>query len=115
LKTKNAIFVGRITRKAVFEIYKTVDALLFLSSNESLGMPILEAIKCNIPIICPYAEYTKYLDPENCFFFELENPASLKAAIDAAERKLMNGWWPNWKFDFDSDIFSSVPLCEIFS
>ena len=67
-----------MSREAVFERYKNVDALLFLSSNESLGMPILEAISCNLPIICPYAEYTKGLNDENCFFFDLRDPSTLQ-------------------------------------
>ena len=55
----SVVFLGQMSREEVFQRYKTVDALLFLSSNESLGMPILEAIGCNLPIICPYAEYGK--------------------------------------------------------
>jgi hypothetical protein len=113
VNTKNVNFIGRVSREKVFDIYKTVDALLFLSSNESLGMPILEAIKCNIPIICPYAEYTKYLKSENCFFFDIEDPISLELAIASAKRKLMAGWWSTWDFELDSDNSTSVPLDEI--
>ena len=88
-----------MSREEVFQRYKTVDALLlFLSSNESLGMPILEAISCNLPIICPYAEYTKGFSDENCFFFELNDPSSLELAIETAKYKILNGWWPQWSF-----------------
>lgn len=110
ISTKNVNFIGRVSRDRIFEIYKTIDALLFLSSNESLGMPILEAIKCNIPIICPYAEYTKYLKSDNCFFFNIEDPISLELAIASAKRKLMAGWWSNWNFEFDLDSDESRPL-----
>ena len=110
VNTKNVNFIGRVSREKVFDIYKTVDALLFLSSNESLGLPILEAIKCNIPIICPYAEYTKYLKSENCFFFDIEDPISLELAIASAKRKLMAGWLSNWNFEFDLDSDESRPL-----
>ena len=76
-------------------------------------MPILEAIKCNIPIICPYAEYTKYLKSENCFFFEIEEPSSLELAIASAKSKLVAGWWPCWDFELDSENSTSMPLDEI--
>ena len=91
--------IGRTSREMIFECYKEVDGLLFLSSNESLGMPILEAIKCNLPIICPYAEYTKELSAENCFFFELDRPDTLEKAFVELRDKLLSGWWPNWNFD----------------
>ena len=76
-----------------------MDALLFLSSNESLGLPIIEAIKCNLPIICPRAEYTGHLNANNCFFFEIDDPSSLERAIFRASEKISAGWWPNWSFD----------------
>ncbi|MDB4110568.1 glycosyltransferase [Amylibacter sp.] len=92
-------FKGMITRDEVYELYQEVDALLFLSRNESLGLPILEAIKCNLPIICPYAEYTKELPSGNCFYFDLEDPHSLEDAISALREKIHEGWWPNWNFN----------------
>jgi hypothetical protein len=91
--------IGRISRDEVFELYKEVDALLFLSSNESLGMPILEAIKCNIPIICPRVEYSRKLSSDNCFFFEINDPKSLEDAISLLREKLNSGWWPKWSVD----------------
>ena len=113
-KTENKIHcIGRVSREEIFELYKRVDALLFLSSNESLGMPILEAVKCNIPIICPHAEYTKELSPENCFFFDLEDPLSLINAMELAREKILDGWWPNW--DFGAVVFdiNSVAIQDI--
>ena len=91
--------IGQVSREKIFECYENVDGLLFLSSNESLGMPIMEAIKCNLPIVCPYAEYTKELSSENCFFFDLDCPGSLEKALAELRDKLLSGWWPNWNFD----------------
>ena len=105
--------IGRVTRDEIFAMYRRVDALLFLSSNESLGMPILEAVKCNLPIICPYAEYTKELGSENCFFFDIQNPSSLVSAIDLAKRKILEGWWPDWDFDAVATSAKSVALEDI--
>ncbi len=91
--------IGQVSRETIYEFYEKADALLFLSSNESLGMPILEAIKCNLPIVCPHAEYTKELPSENCFFFDLDRPDTLAKALVALRRRLLSGWWPNWNFD----------------
>ena len=112
--TKSEIYcIGRVSRDEVFEIYKSVDALLFLSSNESLGMPILEAVKCNIPIICPYAEYTHHLGSSNCFFFHIDDPSSLERAIQLASSKLLEGWWPDWHFEVVATNINSVGLEEV--
>ena len=99
--------IGRVTREEIYELYKKVDALLFLSSNESLGMPIIEAVKCNLPVICPRAEYTKELGSDNCFFFDIDDPSSLEQAIYLAQKKISSGWWPRWEFN---KIFNS-PNC----
>ena len=109
----SVIFLGRMSREAVFERYKNVDALLFLSSNESLGMPILEAISCNLPIICPYAEYTKGLNDENCFFFDLRDPSTLQLAIQTAKSKILNGWWPQWSFSESFKDERGLPIEKI--
>lgn len=90
--------IGPVSRAKVYEYYETVDGLLFLSSNESLGMPILEAIKCNLPIVCPYAEYTRELTTHNCLFFDLDRPKSLEEALFELKNKLRSGWWPSWQF-----------------
>jgi len=109
------IFLGDISRNEVFSLYRKVDALLFLSANESLGLPLLEAVKCNLPIVCPYAEYSKDLNSENCFYFDLEDPISLITAIESMKIKILNGWWPNWHFNSvyknsDSDSLEDIIL-----
>ena len=91
-------FIGRVSREHIYELYKEVDALLFLSSYESLGLPIFEAIKCNLPIICPREEYTRNLHSENCFLFDINNPNSLEEAISRVFDRLTLGWWPDWSF-----------------
>ena len=92
-------YVGTLTQAQIYSYYSFCDALLFLSKSESLGIPLLEAIKCNLPIVCPRSDYTKWLDPDNCFFFEHEDPQSLLTALEKLYEKLNSGWWPNWDFD----------------
>tara|TARA_Y100000741_G_scaffold187299_1_gene142457 strand:- start:27 stop:1076 length:1050 start_codon:yes stop_codon:yes gene_type:complete len=107
---KNIKFLGSISREEVYNIYKSADALLFLSSEESFGLPIAEAVKCNIPIICPIADYTKFLSSQNCFYFKLSDPISLIDAIDRLENKLKNNWWSNWDFNvvYSNDEFLTI-------
>lgn len=91
--------IGTLSQDQIYSYYSFCDALLFLSKSESLGIPLLEAIKCNLPIVCPRSDYTKWLEPDNCFFFDLEDPASFLVALETLSEKLASGWWPNWDFD----------------
>lgn len=102
--------IGQVSREKIFEFYENIDGLLFLSSNESLGMPILEAIKCNLPIVCPYAEYTKELSADDCFFFDLDRPDTLEKALTELRDKLQSGWWPNWNFEDEFSSFQNFPI-----
>tara|TARA_B100000780_G_C20913237_1_gene363656 strand:- start:233 stop:697 length:465 start_codon:yes stop_codon:yes gene_type:complete len=91
--------IGKVSRAEIFEIYKDTDALLFLSSCESLGLPLLEAIKCNIPILCPNRDYSFNFPSENCIFFDINDPISIQISINKLRLRLASGWWPNWNFD----------------
>ena len=107
---KNIKFLGSISREEVYNIYKKTDALLFLSSEESFGLPLAEAVKCNLPIICPYADYTEFLSSQNCFYFKLSDPTSLIDAMNRLENKLKNNWWSNWDFNV---VYSNDQLLTI--
>ncbi len=106
----NIKFLGSISREEVYNIYKRTDALLFLSSEESFGLPLAEAVKCNLPIICPYEDYTEFLSSQNCFYFKLSDPTSLIDAMNRLENKLKNNWWSNWNFNvvYSNDQFLTI-------
>ena len=99
VESSRVTYLGALTQDEIYNHYAICDGLLFLSKSESLGIPLLEAVKCNLPIVCPYSEYTKWLEGKNCFFFDLDDPESFLASLQALEEKLKNGWWPNWDFD----------------
>ena len=98
-KNRSVSFIGEVSRERIYDIYKEIDAMIFLSSEESLGLPILEAMKSNLPIICPNADYTKDLNSDNCFFFNIDDPETLEEAIKLASVKISEGWWPDWNFE----------------
>lgn len=69
----NIIFMGHMDRNDVLKMIKSSDALLFLSSFESLGIPIIEATSFSLPIIAPKLNYCEELIGANAYYFELEN------------------------------------------
>ena len=50
----NIIFyiICQIKREEISNIYKVSDAVLFPSIYEGFGLPLLEAIKSGVPIVC---------------------------------------------------------------
>ena len=62
-------FLNEISKEEVLENLSIADALLFTSKYETLGLPLLEAIDYNIPIIAPYLDYSIEILSESCCYF----------------------------------------------
>lgn len=48
----DVIFTGHLTRKELMHAYSGADALIFPSYFEGFGIPLIEAMKCECPVIC---------------------------------------------------------------
>jgi glycosyltransferase involved in cell wall biosynthesis len=88
--------VGRLASEEVVRAYASADALLFLSLTESFGFPLAEAMWIGLPIICPDLPYSRFLCGADAIYFDPYDVRSLHAAIIELDRRLTNGWWPNW-------------------
>lgn len=53
------IFQGKISHDRLLEIYKSSKGLLFPSTIETLGLPLIEAAKLGLPIIASDMDYAK--------------------------------------------------------
>lgn len=111
--SRNVRCLGSIPFHEVECFYKDIDCLLFLSSFESLGMPLYECIQRNIPIICPDLEYTKNFRSENCIYFNINNIETLIKGIEYLVVRLEDGWWPSWPDLKEFDSLDSVDLLSI--
>lgn len=96
IESKQIVHIGRQSAEEVFDLYKTVDGLLFLSLEESLGLPLLEAVGCNLPIICANADYSESLCAENTFWFDARDPDAISTVLHAFTQKIEEGWWSEW-------------------
>lgn len=81
--------VGSISHKMVLDYLENVDAMLFLSKVESLGMPLLEAVQCGLPIIAPDLPYVKYAI-NGYYDFDCNSLPSLLKSIDRLRLDLAN-------------------------
>lgn len=69
LNNPSFIFLGNQRNESMKSLYEAVDGLLFLSLEESLGMPLVEAVEYNLPVIAPNLPYADAAI-ENFYSFE---------------------------------------------
>lgn len=90
--------VGFLNTDKMIEAYSDVDALLFLSKDESYGLPLIEAMYVGLPIVCPDLPYARTLCGEGAIYFNSDQPESLRIVLIALKAKLESGWWPDWQY-----------------
>jgi len=68
--------MGRISREQVIKLYSQSRALVFPSFTETFGLPVVEAVQCNLPVLISDRPYAYDL-LENPIVFDPENPESI--------------------------------------
>jgi len=89
--------IGFLNPQKMIETYAEVDALLFLSKDESYGFPLIEAMFVGLPIVCSDLPYARTLCGDDAIYFHPDRPDSLLQALMTLKSRLDNGWWPNWQ------------------
>ncbi len=81
LKVEN---VGSLSHGQVMQLYGQVDALIYPSTFESFGLPLIEARQAGLPVLASELDYVRdVLDPEQSF-----NPESAISIARAVKRFL---------------------------
>ncbi|MCI1593394.1 MAG: glycosyltransferase [Heyndrickxia oleronia] len=75
---KDINYVSRVEYESMFNIYKAVDALIFPSLNETLGLPLIEAKQANLPRLVSDLPYAREICGETARYF---NPFSIEDMI----------------------------------
>lgn len=88
---------GFLSPQEMVDAYSKVDALLFLSKEESYGFPLVEAMFVGLPIVCPDLPYAHTLCGEEAIYFDPDSSQSLLVALQTLQTRLQEGWWPNWE------------------
>lgn len=88
--------VGEIGLDQIVELYQSNDALLFLSLAESYGLPLLEALWLDMPIVCPNLPYARDILGDNSYYFS----AGRREELPLSVRRLRNDLENNKKIDW---------------
>lgn len=79
--------LGRISREDVYAWFNGSDAMLFTSERETLGLPLLEAMEFDLPVIAPRLPYSEELLGEAGCYFDEFTPESVADAITRCQKK----------------------------
>jgi hypothetical protein len=76
--------------------YGEADALVYLSTTESYGLPLVEAMHIGLPIVAPDLPYVRTLCGDQAIYFDVTSIESLRLALVELQRRLAMRWWPDW-------------------
>jgi glycosyltransferase involved in cell wall biosynthesis len=93
---------GFLQPARMIDLYRHTDALLFMSTDESYGFPLIEAMFVGLPIVCPDLPYARTLCGDGAIYFDPRSIDALKAAVSTLQSRLRGGWWPDWTLQLAS-------------
>lgn len=74
-------FLGKVPYESIYTLYKNIDAVIFPSLTETLGLPLLEAQLNSIPVIASDLPYAREMCGDNCIYFDPRNAKSIAEGI----------------------------------
>lgn len=96
--------LGPLSKHEVYNKYLEVDVLIFPSLLESYGLPLIEAMKMNLYVVCADLPYAKWLCGEQAKYFDPSDPESLRNALEQTLLEKFKNIKPNW-----NDALSKIP------
>jgi glycosyltransferase involved in cell wall biosynthesis len=71
---------GALSHSEVLSLYNSIDALIYPSTFESFGLPLIEARQAGLRVLAPEMDYVRdVLDPEQTF--DPQSPVSIARAV----------------------------------
>lgn len=83
-KSNKIIFTGKITDYDLYAYYKNAKMLIMPSLYEGFGLPIIEAMKFDIPIACSDLEVFHEIGNDQLFYFDPNDESAIKTAMQKA-------------------------------
>ena len=84
------ICIPNIPREEMYHLYNKVDAMIYPSKNESLGLPLLEAVQFSLPVLASNAPYVKNLI-RNATTFDPNDYISVHQVLEKAYESYQQG------------------------
>ncbi|HPO03454.1 MAG TPA: glycosyltransferase family 1 protein [Treponemataceae bacterium] len=85
--SSDILLTGYFPHQNLPELYSAADACIFPSSAEGVGMPVLEAMACSIPVACARSGALPEIAGDCALYFDHTNPEEIAACIEQLVRK----------------------------
>jgi glycosyltransferase involved in cell wall biosynthesis len=76
------LLTGYFPHQNLPELYSAADACIFPSSIEGVGLPVLEAMACGIPVACARAGALPEMAGDSVVYFDQNSPDEIASAIE---------------------------------
>lgn len=81
--TESVKFIGKVDYSLMYSLYKSMNALIFPSLTETLGLPLLESDVLSLPKIVSDRDYAREICGENAYYFNPLSIESMKSILDS--------------------------------
>jgi len=85
--------LGYVTQERLHELMATAKCLVFPSTYEGFGMPVIEALQAGTPVACSNTTSLPEVGGQAAEYFDPNDPAQI---ADAVERAIHNRHKPGW-------------------
>ncbi len=82
--SKNVLFTGNVSDEELQYLYQNASAVLFSSKYEGLGLPVLDAVFHNKPVIASNIDVFTEMSPGAYYYFEVNDTKSATQAMLSA-------------------------------
>lgn len=119
ITNKHIKFVGTLKHSEVRDYYINSGILFFPSLDETFGLPLLEAMKMGLFILCANLPYAKLLCGDEAIYFDPHDEISIINSIEEIKYRIKNKIYPNWEktltqFPDNWDIYSENFIQSIY-
>ena len=80
--------LGRLDSDQMNDCYRRCDAVLFLSSLESYGLPLIEALFLNLPVITVDFDYSRWIFENKAYYFKPYSVSSFLSSLNSLSEDL---------------------------
>jgi glycosyltransferase involved in cell wall biosynthesis len=84
--SSDILLTGYFPHQNLPELYSAADACIFPSAVEGVGLPVLEAMACGIPVACARAGALPEMAGDNVLYFDQNSPEEIAGAIERLVR-----------------------------
>jgi glycosyltransferase involved in cell wall biosynthesis len=95
--------LGTLSRDGIFDAYRSSRALLFPSTSESFGLPLIEASRCGVPVVASELDFVR----DVCRPAQTFDPTS-PVSIARAVRRFLGAEDPAPEFATMADFYRAV-------